>query len=282
MGGALRASAVAENSVLLNPAGLTLARTYVVNAIYQFRVSDSASLVNASIIDSVTTGVAAGLFYSFSHASPTHVLATSTQDNIQIENIIQTHEAGLALGYCLSNMFHLGINARYVYMDVEQTAMAEVGGLQQAVTLPEAFVLETKHTATLDVGGIVRPWGGLSIGVVGHNLVPIKGPAFPIQLGLGLAYAFGTRFLAEFDSVLDFSRDETVVASFHGGGELFLADMVAVRAGVMHDMFREATYASGGLGLVTRKVGLDFGLRQMVDGGAETLIAFSVRLFVIQ
>jgi hypothetical protein len=48
----------------------------------------------------------------------------------------------------------------------------------------------------------------------------------------------------------------------------------------MHDTYRQATYASGGLGFVTNKLGFDFGLRQMVDGGAETLIAFSVRLFV--
>ncbi len=77
MGGALRASPTGESAILLNPAGMTLLRNYIVAGLYQFRVSDDASLVNASVVDSATNKVAAGLFYSFSHASPTKTLALS-------------------------------------------------------------------------------------------------------------------------------------------------------------------------------------------------------------
>jgi hypothetical protein len=100
------------------------------------------------------------------------------------------------------------------------------------------------------------------------------------MLGMGVAYAFGTRLLAEFDAVLDFDRAESVKASYHGGIEVFLAERYAIRGGVLHDTIRDGTFVTGGLGFVSRKIGLDFGLRQMVDGGAETLVAFSVRLFL--
>lgn len=271
MGGGLRASASGESAVLLNPAGLVLTKAYVLTALYQFRVSDSAHLVNVSVVDSLTTMIAAGVFYSYSHAEPSrHIAATSGGLNpFHLAETVQTHEAGLALAYNLSDFLLLGLNIRYVNIEVEQPEGT-----------PDGWIRDTTHTASMDVGAIVRPWQGLHIAVVGHNLIPIEGLEFPMQLGLGLAYQFGTYLLAEFDTVLDFSTDETAAASFHGGLEAFIKNAVALRGGVAYDMLQEATYVTAGLGFVTRKLGLDFGMRQMVDAGAETLVAFSLRLFM--
>ena len=80
--------------------------------------------------------------------------------------------------------------------------------------------------------------------------------------------------------MLDFTTDEAMAASFHGGAEIFIKNMVALRGGAAYDTFQEATYVTAGLGIVTRKIGLDFGLRQMVEGGAESLLAFSLRVFL--
>ncbi len=270
MGGGLRASAAGESAVLVNPAGLFLTKSYVINALYQFRVSDSAHLVNVSVVDSMTTMLAAGLFYSYSHAEPSrHIAQGGGLTAFHLEETLQTHEAGLALAYNISDFLLIGLNIRYVNIEVEQPTGT-----------PEAWVRDTTHTASMDIGGILRPWQGLHIAVVGHNLIPIEGTQFPMQLGMGLAYQFGSYLLAEFDTVLDFSTDETLAASFHGGAEIFIKNTVAIRGGAAYDMFQEATYVTAGLGVVTRKVGLDFGLRQMVDAGAETLVAFSIRLFM--
>ena len=57
--------------------------------------------------------------------------------------------------------------------------------------------------------------------------------------------------------------------------------MFALRGGVIFDTKADNTYVTGGLGFVYKKIGLDFGMRQMVDGGAETLIAFSIRMFLM-
>lgn len=269
MGGGLRASATGESAVLLNPAGMSLIKTYVISALYQFRVSDKASLLNVSVVDSVTNQVSAGLFYSFRRANPSRVLGLGNGMTFDLAETHQSHEAGLALAYPLFNILHLGASVRYVYESVEQPE-----------NTPEFAKLEGNNGVTVDVGAILRPFGALNIAVIGYNLVPLEGDAFPIQLGLGLSYTFGSRFLVEFDSVLDFERGDGVAASFHGGAEVFVADLVALRGGGMYDMVREAAYVTGGLGLITKKVGIDVGLRQMVEGGPETLLAFSVRLFL--
>ena len=269
MGGALRASPTGESAILLNPAGMSLLRNYIVSGLYQFRVSDEASLVNAAVVDSATNRIAAGLFYSFSHANPTRTLALAGGGAFALEDTIMTHEAGIALAYPFGTYLHIGLITRYVNISVEQLEN----------TPPEAQ-LEDIDTVTMDVGAIVCPFDSLRIAVVGYNVIPVEGYAFPIQLGLGISYAFGSKFLAEFDTVLDFSREETVAASYHGGVELFVASLVALRAGFQHDTVREASYASGGVGFITKKVGVDLAVRQMVDGGAETLLAVSIRMFV--
>ena len=270
MGGGLRATASGESAVLMNPAGLFLTRGYVLSGLYQFRVSDDAHLMNVSVVDSLTTMIAAGVFYSYSHAEPSrHIAMSGGLAPFQLAETIQTHEAGLALGYNLSDFFLIGLNVRYVNITVDQPDGT-----------PSDWVRESTHTGTMDVGIILRPWQGLHIAAVGHNLIPIEGTEFPMQLGMGIAYQFGTYLLVEFDTVLDFSSDETMAASFHGGAELFVKSLVALRAGAAHNMVYEATYVTAGLGVVTQKVGVDFGLRQMVEGGAETLIAFSLRFFM--
>jgi len=265
MGGALRAAAVGSAAPLLNPAGMSLAKTYIINALYQFRGSDSASQVHASIVDSTTSRVAAALFYNFVHATPSY-----SYQGHKVEQTDQTHEVGLALSMALGSWLTVGATTRYINH-----------GSEVPEDTPAGLTLADISTVTLDVGGVLRPFQGLNIAVVGYNLVPVDPQLFPQALGLGASYQFGTTFLAEFDSVLDFTSDpEKLTASFHGGAELFLAKRYAIRAGAMHDMHRDATYVTGGFGLVFRRFGLDFGLRQQVDGGVETLAAFSASLFL--
>lgn len=273
MGGTLRAAPTGETAVLLNPAGMSLTRAYIINALYQYRASDAGSLVNVSIVDSATKKIAAGLYYSYVHASPSRTFYDPTglrfSGVFDLEETIQAHEVGLSLSYPLANLIHLGVTNKYINVKVEQPE-----------DTPEVVQDDGDAGYTMDIGLIVTPLPGLNLGVVYSNAIPVEHPYYTRQLGMGLAYSMGTSFLAEFDAVLDFDRSEDVKASYHGGAELFLGSSFALRGGVMHDTYRKATFATGGLGLVTRKLALDFGLRQMVDGGAETLLAFSVRLFL--
>lgn len=293
MGGALRAAPAGESAMLLNPAGLRLTNAYMIFGLYQFRVSDNASLVNTSIMDSTTSGLAAGVFYSFSHASPSRHVPYKPNDPLLLQETIETHETGLSLAYVLFSRLYVGLTAKYVHYDLKQIYMPYNTLKDTDPPIPTADVVSI-DTFTIDVGAIIQLFDGLHIGVVGYNLIPVQynkivnnipiqvnSDAFPLSMGLGISYMFGQRLLAEFDAVMDFTTEETITSSFHGGAELYLGDMFALRGGVIFDTKADNTYVTGGLGFVYKKIGLDFGMRQMVDGGAETLIAFSIRMFLM-
>ena len=293
MGGALRAAPAGESAMLLNPAGLRLTNAYMIFGLYQFRVSDSASLVNTSLMDSTTSALAAGVFYSFSHASPSRHVPYKPNDPLLLQETIETHETGLSLAYVLFSRLYVGLTAKYVHYDLKQIYMPYNTLKDTDPPIPTADDVSI-DTFTIDVGAILQLFDGLHIGVVGYNLIPVQydklvnnvptrvnSDTFPLSMGLGISYLFSQRLLAEFDAVLDFTTEETITSSFHGGAELYLGDMFALRGGVIFDTKADNTYVTGGLGFVYKKIGLDFGMRQMVDGGAETLIAFSIRMFLM-
>ncbi|MFH1130980.1 MAG: hypothetical protein V1754_06570 [Pseudomonadota bacterium] len=270
MGGAVRATATGATAILSNPAGLSLAKMYVVDAIYQHRFSDAANLFHASIIDSVTQVVAAGISYSFASSSPTQTLALEKGGMQKLEESTYSHAVGLSLSYPLGQMLHIGLSGHYV--NYQSEFAQEVPGPLQAIEL---------NNVAINAGAILRLFSALSFGIVGSNLVPIHDQLYPQTLGLGIAFQAGTVFAAEFDSVFDFTSDpEKMTVNFHGGAEVFLAKQFILRAGAMYDMFRDATYASGGIGTIIQRFALEVGLRQMIDGGAETQLAVSVQLFV--
>jgi hypothetical protein len=267
MGGAGIAAGYGETAVLLNPAALTLKRAYVVSGAYEYRVSDDASLLNIGISDSSTSTLAAGLAYSYAHSTPSWLVALEGGGNLPISETIDANEAALALAYPLFNLASVGVTTRY---------------LNRKVSAPEGtpsdLVEQDLSTVSLDVGATLTLFGSLMLGVVGYNLVPTHDAAYPTNLGVGAAYAFGSRFLFEFDAHVDFTSAPTTKASFHGGGELGLSEYLALRAGFTHSTLREATYVTGGASLNLKKFSIDFGLRQMVKGGAETLLAFGLKL----
>ena len=269
MGGTLRAAPSGDAAVLMNPAGMSLTRAFQINGTYQWRASDSASMMNVSVVDSITTRVAAGLYYSFVRGTPSRTLALAAGGTFDLNETSTTHELGLALSYPIGKIIHIGVTNKYGRVEIEQPEGT-----------PDPFKDGGGQGYTMDVGAVFTLIPNLNIAITGQNLVAIHPQHYPRLLGLGVSYALGTTFLAEFDSVLNFSAPDSPKASYHGGGELFLGSSYALRAGVMHDTYREATYVTGGLGLVSSKVGLDAALRQMVRGGAETTVALALRVFM--
>ncbi len=269
MGGTLRAAPSADSAVLLNPAGMALTRAYQISAMYEYRGSDSASLLNVSVVDSLTVKLAAGLFYSYGHAAPNRLIALGAGQTFQLSETSNTHEVGLALAYPLGSLIYLGVTPKYVTHSVSQ---------------PEDTPAELTNSGTsgftMDVGAIINPISTLNLAVTGMNLIPLDNLVYPRLLGLGVSYAFGTTFLAEFDTVLNFSTTESIKPSYHAGAELFLGQAYAIRAGYMYDTIRQANYVTGGLGLVSKMIAVDASLRQMVSGGAETTFAASIRVFL--
>lgn len=267
MGGALRASASGPSGVFLNPAGMSLTRAYVVGALYHFRTSDSASEISAQVVDSITSRIAAGLYYSFLIANPDRLLGLS-KGNVALDTRDQTHEVGLSLSMPLGSWLMLGMTGKYInhHVSLPETA-------------PEDLTTASISKVGMDAGGIVCLGQSLRFAVVGHNIIAIDDALYPQSLGLGLSYSFGPQLTAEFDTVLDFTSDpDGLSTSFHGGLEALLADRFAVRLGALHDTYREATHLSAGVALVSQKLTLQFAVRQQVDGGAATVISSTIQL----
>ena len=73
MGESLRAAASGALATILNPAGIVLTRSYVLEGAYGYRPEDHANIQSVSVCDSVTTRVGACLYY-------THLSADMTLD----------------------------------------------------------------------------------------------------------------------------------------------------------------------------------------------------------
>src|SRR5947209_3780675 len=70
MGEAQRATASGASGPLINPAGMSLARQYVIEGMYGVKIETVGHHANVSVVDSITARVAAGLFYSFIYETP--------------------------------------------------------------------------------------------------------------------------------------------------------------------------------------------------------------------
>src|SRR5262249_30094710 len=104
MGGALGAAAPGSLATSLNPAGIVLTRSYVLEGSYGYRPEDHANIEAVSICDSVTTRVGACLYYD-------HLSADFTLDG---QGSRYRHEFGLTLAVPLAEGLSIGVTHKYV------------------------------------------------------------------------------------------------------------------------------------------------------------------------
>src|SRR6266705_2632873 len=70
MGKTVRATATGTKAPMFNPAGMSLVKQYVIEGMYSFSVEDLGHHVHVSVVDSITSRVAAALFYTFIYTEP--------------------------------------------------------------------------------------------------------------------------------------------------------------------------------------------------------------------
>jgi hypothetical protein len=260
MGGAGRADARANQGPLLNPAGMSLAKVFTLEAGYQFITRDGGHLFNASVVDT-TSGwqLGGGLYYSHRRISPSGVPRLSA------------HEVGVALSYPFGNRVMIGATGKYFRLSGgpgEPDGSASDGGI------------------TVDAGVAVQVAPILTLGAVGYNLRDLGTVQAPVALGYGLALAPVPTLVVAFDLLHDFttndpSRGTRVTAA--GGAELLLGGRLALRAGGGRDGGSGHGYVSAGVAGVSEAGTLDAGVRQDVSGDRKlTFLLVSARLFVPQ
>ena len=274
MGDALGAAATADNSLFLNPAGMSLANTYALTGWYEYSVRRQGHITHVSVVDSTTSRrVHAGLYYTFHYSRP-EVFEPRLNRSIKLK--VQGHETGLAISVPIGQYVILGAQASYIFL--ERTT--QVPGDEEGKTTD----VSTKvNTTGMTAGMVIRPTQALNIAVVGRNLVPTHTVENPMELVVGAAYSFKRVVLVDVDLLLNFDTPERKqMVGVRAGLEAFIKGKVSIRGGAWYAGYPGATYLTVGLGYISPKVAVDVGFAQQVDGGVETRFGLGLRLFFNQ
>ncbi len=286
-GEAMRATATGSEALILNPAGMSLVKQYVIEGIYGFKVEDLGHHVNVSVVDSVTSRVAAGLFYTFIYSEPKVGFHWAGGEQLPERWKREGHAAGLSLSLSLGDKFMIGLTTKYLHFDT--TAPLPKG------TSPGSLDFDHVNGVTFDVGFIVRLGDKFNIGAVGYNLWD-HGREAPISMGIGLAYVPLPVLSINFDTVVNFTGyktlhvdsidpskiklDNKVSARLGPGIEWKIANKVPVRVGYVFDSALNGQYITMGIGYSSQSFGIDLGYRVMVGGGLENFLMLGLHLFV--
>ncbi len=256
VGESSRADARGALSISLNPAGLVLSRELVFEATYGHRPGDGTNVVGVSACDS--TNVAPGcFFYRYFKAAP-------SINDMSFER--RAHEFGAVVSKRLSPNISLGVTSRYFDYNTDMAGEEEGSGF------------------TVDVGTVIT-LQSFNIAVVGYNLFGDDSDQYPMGLGGGFSTRLAKTLGLSVDAVWNLDTAEGESTGRYGGGfEYFLQTQnrqngYPLRGGVVYDSAVEGTYMTAGLGFISRKMGLDVGLRKQVSGGDELMIQASLRIF---
>jgi hypothetical protein len=259
MAGNLRGAASGDAALSLNPSGMSIVRSYVLEAAYLHdRIGDSSGHnLHLSIVDS-TSGfnLGGGLYYTYLTDSPEGAPGRSG------------HEGGVALSFPIGERFFLGATAKYLRLRNSDPVPAGTPRLVSGF----AF----------DVGVTIKPIPILGIGLAATNVTDASlGDRAPRTLGGGVSLGVTGDLLLTFDAVYDIISSDRKVWSWGGGGEYLMAKRFALRAGGGRRGDTAAGVLGGGLSLISDVAALDVGVQQDLSGARkELLIGVSGRIFV--
>jgi len=263
MGGALSALGVSTTALYLNPANMSLARVYHLEALASFSPEAKRQSYGLAAVDSVLNAshVAGGLGGTWSLLDPDGIHRSWTDARVA---------ASLPLGDHLS----LGTTLRWLRVD-QSVGAGPFGKSLASDGTRDGPVFDA---VTIDVGA-TGTIGGFRLAVVGHNLTNPSTALAPTTATGGLGYSTET-FAVEADGLLDFTTWGGTRGRFMGGGELFLAERYALRAGWRYDGGTTTNAVSFGVGYIDPRWSVELAARR--DVGIEhagTLGVLSLRYF---
>lgn len=237
LSGAYRAIGADNDALYFNPGAITRPTRYGLKADYLFDITASRHLVGASIVDSRTSIVTAGIAYHLGidpRDSATHL----------------SHRARLALAIVPMEALSIGLEIKYLWQ-------------------PAFEAEEASRDFTGDVGILASLPIGLSLASVAYNLIPVKNKELPMAFGAGAALALGrgqtaangmgSGVILAFDWVMKdlLKKRGEIKHSLHAGAEALLFDLVPVRVGYQYQMADRSHSGSIGTGFTSSVVGLD-------------------------
>ena len=248
----------------LNPALMSTAPIFHLEGMYQYTGYERMNMGGAAVVDSVTSAVAAGMSFNYSGI-----------DHAKIEHT--AYDGRLSLSGGIADTFYVGATGKYLF--IEQNPSAKQWGPAGPPALPSSGSQQIDGV-TFDAGAAVKLGHILNLGVVGYNLTNTGSAFAPIQLGSGLSLSLMEMLLIEGDVLVDFtSHDETGV-ELDFGAEVFIANMVSIRAGYIYDVYYNIHSVAAGLGYIHQKFAIDFGFSREIREDGRTLIALGLKFFI--
>lgn len=256
MGLGARASATSTSGLAYNPAGLSIGRLYHIESAVGYEPQESRFNVGASLIDSYSGPVNAGVNFRYVHGN-----GYSGHGG---------YDGRVALGLPLGEHFAIGLTGRYMSFWRE--------GQEEADPFAE-------HV-TFDAAIRVTPIEGLHIAALGYNLIDVGSPLAPLQAGGSISYTIDGAFTLAFDGLADFTTFQNEDGSMRpeamlGGAAEYFTGEVPIRAGYIYDSGRGLHYVTAGVGWMNREMGIDIAWRQQVTGPTlSTWLVGSYRYFI--
>jgi hypothetical protein len=263
MGEASRAWAIGDEGPLLNPSGMSLAKTYSIEAAYDYASRLSDQFLHASIVDSTSSyNLAGGLYYTYHASNPSGAGSA------------HGHEAGLALSLPFGEFLAIGGTIKYLDLEGADVIDGHGGGL------------------TFDAGATVRPMPVLSFAVVGANLRDLGNSQATQGIGYGAAFIPTPTLVLALDGLTRLTADNHTGrkgTSVMGGGDLTIAGRFGARLGGGYDAVTGNGYGTVGFSAISEIGAFDLGLREDLfrgeigpgmDRPREAVVGISLRLFV--
>lgn len=256
MGESLRGAAAGSTALFLNPSGMSLARSYVVEGGYQSAQALDGHVAHLAIADSTSAfNLGGGIYYTYATASP------------EDRGSFGRHEGGVALSFPLGDVATIGATTRYLRTWVNQGP---------SPTSPPAG---KKNGFTMDAGLTIRPVKMVSLGLVAQGLRELGTSQATRSFGGGLALIPTGQLALAVDSVWeDVGDDRRLTVS--GGAEYTFANSLALRVGGGSVQDGEP-FGTAGLSVLAEVGAVDIGARLDTSGESETLyLGLAARLFV--
>lgn len=246
----------ANDGIFVNPAATAARRRYSVETLFAVDRrggTNAGKYLGGSVVDALSGPVAA----SFAWMRPL--------EGFQGGNLFVGGLAGR-----VAEKLYLGAQGRYLSLREDLPG----GGTTRV------------SAVTADAGLFWEVADLVSVGVAGFNLVPTGHErSAPRSVGAGLAVGSDTSvkltadWRADFDRVADAGGKARTTNRYGAGVEVFLGNMVPLRAGWLKDETLDTSWWSAGVGLVTAGgVSIDLGYRQSLDEPDARVIAAAFRL----
>jgi hypothetical protein len=250
MGETHRGIGTGNDTIFLNPAGMSLFPRYVVEAFWRRDTGFNETLFTLSVLDSRTAAVAGGIAYTYDYAGG------DRRSGSRLD---------VATSYPIAGFLLLGTTVRYLFVNTDDGDVRRITG---------------------DAGMILRLGERVNLGVVGYNVLnpAPEGDAAPRTFGGGVGVVPLSGLVAGFDYRIEPEREDRPV-TYSAGAEYFFLGHFALRAGWLLDQGqlehgRPRQQLSGGASYVEEIYGLDFSYARAITGGPGYEIAIALRIFV--